>query len=268
MKPFAQSALAGVAACFVLATTPAAAQDEQGWTVSIGGGAQIVPEYPGADSLAIFPMPIVGLRRSGTPLPVDAPDDSWGFGLLGSDSAIDFGPAIRLQSKRQEEDVGAPVGDVGFTLEAGAFVQFLLGDSVRLRAEGRKGLGGHDGWIGHLGGDFVLRDRNTYVFAVGPRVRLSDDRYQNAYFGVTPAVSAATGLPVFDTGGGVHAVGAVASLTYMLDRQWGLYAYAGYDRLVGDAADSPIVRSFGSRHQYSVGLGAFYTFDIGRLFGG
>jgi outer membrane protein len=268
MKRLGLMLLGGLAASSLFATDPAAAQDERGWTLTIGGGVQIVPEYPGADSLGISPLPILGLRRSGTPLPMEAPDDSWGFGLLGSDSAVDFGPAVRLQNKRDEEDVGAPVGDVGFTVEAGAFVQLLITEGIRLRAEGRRGLGGHDGWIGDLSADFVLRDRDTYVFTIGPRLRLSDDRYQNAYFGVGPAVSAATGLPVFDTGGGIHAVGAVAGLTYMLGRHWGLYTYAGYDRLVGDAADSPIVRNFGSRHQYSTGLGAFYSFDVGRLFGG
>jgi MipA family protein len=59
----------------------------------------------------------------------------------------------------------------------------------------------------------------------------------------------------------------VAGLTYMLDRNWGLYTYAGYDRLVRDAADSPIVREFGSRNQWSGGLGFFYSFDVGHLLG-
>lgn len=246
---------------------PAAAQEREGWTVSLGGGAQLYPKYPGADSLGVNPLPIFDLRRSGSPLSLEAPDEGWGFGVLGSDSAVDFGPAIKFQNRRQEEDVGAPVGDVGFTVEAGAFVQLMLGDALRVRAEGRKGIGGHEGWVGDIGADFVLRDRDTYVVTLGPRLRLSDDRYQNAYFGVTPEVAAATGLPAYDANGGIHAVGATAGVTYMFDRHWGLYGYAGYDRLVGDAADSPIVRTFGSRDQYSAGLGFFYSFEVDNLFG-
>ena len=76
---------------------------------------------------------------------------------------------------------------------------------------------------------------------------------------------AATGLPVFDADGGFHSVGAYAGLTHMLGRDWGVYGYAGYDRLIGDAADSPIVRAFGSRDQFSGGLGLFFEFGAGSL---
>lgn len=260
------AALIGLAA-FSLAT-PAVAQDgdERGWTLTIGAGAQAYPKFPGADSLGINPLPIVDLRREGSPLPFEAPDEGWGFGILGSDSVFDFGPSIAFQNKRKEEDVGAAVGNVGFTVEAGAFAEVNISENFRLRAEGRRGLGGHDGWIGDISADLVLRDRDTYVFSIGPRARISDDNYQDAYFSVTPAVAATTGLPAYDAGGGFHAVGVVAGLTYMLNRNWGLYGYAGYDRLVGDAADSPIVRVYGSRNQYSAGLGIFYSFDVGRLF--
>ncbi|HWT12360.1 MAG TPA: MipA/OmpV family protein [Allosphingosinicella sp.] len=264
-RPLRRAALLGASASFLFAAVPAAAQEEGGWIVTIGGGAQAFPEYPGADELDILPMPIVNLRRQGSPLPFEAPDEGWGFGLLGDDSVFDFGPAVQFQGKRREEDVGADVGDVGLTVEAGAFAQVFVSPNFRLRAEGRKGIGGHEGWVGDLAADFVLRDRDTYVFSIGPRARLSDDDYQNAYFGISPTVAAATGLPAFDADGGFHAVGVMAGLTYMLGGNWGVQAFAGYDRLVGDAADSPIVRRFGSRGQFSAGLGLFYSFDVGSL---
>ncbi|WP_129793318.1 MipA/OmpV family protein [Sphingosinicella sp. CPCC 101087] len=262
---YAAAALAVVLA--VLPAAPAVAQDERGWIVSLGAGAQLYPKYPGSEDLGLNPLPIVDLRREGAPLTFEAPDEGWGFGVLGSDRVFNFGPSIAFQGKRKEKDVGAAVGNVGFTVEAGAFAELFLGENFRLRAEGRRGLGGHEGWIGDLSADFVLRDRDTYVFSIGPRARISDDNYQDAYFSVTPAVAATTGLPAYDAGGGFHAVGAVAGLTYMLDPNWGLYGYAGYDRLIGDAADSPIVRNFGSRDQFSGGLGIFYSFAVGSLFG-
>jgi molecular chaperone DnaK (HSP70) len=36
------------------------------------------------------------------------------------------------------------------------------------------------------------------------------------------------------------------------------------ERLVGDAAKSPIVRQFGSRDQLSAGIGLSYTFTVKR----
>ena len=79
---------------------------------------------------------------------------------------------------------------------------------------------------------------------------------------------AATGLAAFDAGSGFHAVGVAAGFKYMFDPNWGVYTYAAYDRLIDGAADSPIVRTFGSRDQFSGGIGVFYTFNAGILFGG
>src|SRR5688500_14252898 len=123
-----------IAAAFIaVSATPALAQDdeadEEGWILSLGAGGRISPKYPGAEDYGFSPMPIFGLRREGTPLPFEAPDEGTGFGFLGDDSAFDFGPSLQFVSKRQEEDVGAPVGDVGFTVEAGAFAQVSLGEN-------------------------------------------------------------------------------------------------------------------------------------------
>ena len=92
----------------------------------------------------------------------------------------------------------------------------------------------------------------------------SDGRYQRAYFGVTPAASLATGLPTYRPGGGVHGVAMASGLSYQFDKGWGMFGYARYERLVGDAAKSPIVREFGSRNQLAGGLGLNYTFTIHR----
>jgi MipA family protein len=255
------AAFSGAALALFIAA-PALAQDG-GWTVTIGAGAQTYPKFPGSDSYGINPLPIFGLRRQGSPLPAKAPDDSFGFGVLGRDSVVNFGPALRFQNKREQDDVGAPVGDVGFTVEAGGFVSILPVRNFRLRAEVRQGLGGHRGLVGDLGADLIVRDENSYVFTIGPRARWGDSDFQRAYFGVTPAVAGATGLPAYAPGSGLYAVGAVAGLTRKLGRNWGVQGYVGYDRLVGDAADSPIVRAFGSRDQFSGGAGLFIEFNVG-----
>ena len=100
--------------------------------------------------------------------------------------------------------------------------------------------------------------------SIGPRLLFSDARYQRAYFGVTPAASLASGLPAYRPGGGVHAVALASGLTYALNNRWGLFGYARYERLVGDAARSPIIRELGSRNQLSGGIGLNYPFTINR----
>lgn len=258
------AALGGCAALF-LATVPAAAQDStgRGWTVTVGAGAQAYPKYPGASDYTIFPMPIFGLRRQGAPMPFISQDDGIGTGLLGQDSVVNVGPAFSVEGRRRERDVGAAVGDVPFTIEAGGFVQITPVRNFRLRAELRQGLGGHRGLVGDIGADIVLRDRDTYIFAVGPRARWGDGDFNRAYFGVTPAVATATALPAFTPSSGFYAAGGMANLTYKLGRNWGMRSYFRYDRLINDAAQSPIVRRYGSRDQFSGGAGLFIEFNVG-----
>lgn len=243
----------------MLAATPVAAQ-ETGRTVTVGAGAQLTPEFPGADSYTFVPLPVVDIRRRGDPVRFGAADQSLGFRLFGNPRGFSFGPVLGFQRERTEDDVGAPVGDIDFTFEPGAFVQFWAGPSVRLRAEARRGLGGHEGWVGDLGADLVLRDHAT-IFGIGPRLRWSDSDYQQAYFGVSPAAAAASALPAFSPDGGIYGIGAIAGVDHRFDRRWGIYGYAGYDRLVGDAADSPIVEVLGSRNQFSAGIALTYSFD-------
>jgi outer membrane protein len=262
IAPLHQAAFAGIAALALLAT-PASAQDGGGGhTITIGAGAQTYPKYPGADSYGINPLPIFGFRREGTPMPFQAPDEGFGFGFLGRDSAFNVGPAIRFQGKREEDDVGAPVGDVGITVEVGGFVEVSPVRNFRLRAEVRQGIGGHEGLVADLSADLVLRDEDTYIFSIGPRARWGDNGFHDAYFGVPVAIPA-SGLAAYDPHSGFYAIGAIAGLTYKFGRNWGMRGYAGYDRLIGDAADSPIVRGFGSRDQFSGGAGLFFEFNIG-----
>ena len=94
-------------------------------------------------------------------------------------------------------------------------------------------------------------------------MRWADNKYHDRYYGV-PVAFPASGIPAaYDPDGGIYAVGAIANFTHRLGRNWGVQAYAGYDRLVGDAADSPFVRAFGSRDQFSGGAGLWLEFTVG-----
>lgn len=252
-----------VAATLAIAfATSAAAQERRGWTVTVGGGAQIAPKFYGSEDYAIFPLPNFGLRREGEPVPFESPDESFGIGLLGRDSAFDFGPVARMVSKREEDDVGAPVGNVGTSIEVGGFVQTFIGQNFRLRGELRQAISGHDGLVGDIAADFIFRNGDETIFSIGPRARWADGDFHDAYFGVPVAIPAA-GLTAYNPGSGFYSVGARAGLTQRLGRNWGLFGYVGYDRLIGDAADSPIVRQLGSRDQLSGGGGLFIEFNVG-----
>jgi outer membrane protein len=246
-----------------LASSPAAAQDSNDLRVRVGAGAQLRPEFLGADDTEIAPLWDIDIAKGTKPFRFEAPDDKFAIPLISTNS-FSAGPTANVEWKRKESDVGAPVGKVDTTFEAGVFAQFLPAQSIRLRGDVRKGIGGHEGVVGGLSVDKIWRDGDKYVFSVGPRISFSDAKYQRAYFGVDSAASTASGLPVYRPGGGVHAAGLATGVSYQLSDRFGLFGYGRYERLLGDAAKSPIVRELGSRDQLSGGLGLSYTFTIQR----
>lgn len=251
------------AVALVPAWSAAYAQDSGDLRVRVGLGAQARPDFIGADSTEVAPLGRFNIARGTNEFKFSAPDYSFGIPLVSS-GGFSFGPAANLASGRKNSDLDVPVGKVKTTIEAGAFASYELPDSFYLRAEVLKGLGGHDGVVGTVGADKIWRDGDRYVFSIGPRVLFSDSRYQRAYFGVTPAAALASGLPAYRPSGGIHGVAAAAGMSYQFDPRWGVFGYGRYERLVGDAAKSPIVRELGSRNQLSGGLGLSYTFTMKR----
>ncbi len=229
--------------------------------VRAGIGVKTRPDYLGADNNSIAPFPHFAVAFGDQPFGVGAPDDSFGIKLIHT-GGFSAGPVARLRRGRNDSDVGAPVGDVGRTVELGGYLQQYLGQSVRLRGELRKGIGGHEGIVGSIGADYVARDGDNYVFTIGPRVHFSDSKFQRAFFGVSPAAALASGLDPYRPGGGIHSVGAIAGADYQIGGGWGLFGFARYDRLVGDARKSPIIRQFGSPDQFSAGVGISRSFTI------
>lgn len=253
----------GGAGALALHAWPAHAQEEPTTRVRVGLGAKISPKFPGADKNEFSPLVDVSIGRGTEPFDFEAPDDSFDIDLI-SDDRFSAGPILALQGSRKNSEVGAPVGKVPTTIEAGAFVQFQASDAIRLRGEVRRGMGGHNGLISSLGADYVWRDADKYVFSIGPRLLIADRRYQRAYFEVTPEAAFATELPAFRPDGGIHSAGATSGFFYAINGTWGAFGFARYERLLGDAKKSPIVKTFGSPNEYSAGLGLTYTFSIRR----
>jgi len=257
-------AIAALPALFV--ATAAAAQDDSPPDATrrfrVALGPQLVPRYPGSDDLRLAPFWDISMTRGETPFRFESADESVGIPLFQT-RRFAIGPAFNLEGSRRLDETDLPVDEVGTSIEAGAFVDFWLGESIRARGELRKGVTGHKAIVGGVSLDYVARDGDKWLFALGPRISLSDRKYQEAYFGVDPAASARTGLAPFRPDGGVHAVGASASALYALDSRWGLSGFVKYDRLVADAARSPIVRAIGSRNQFSGGAALTFTFNSG-----
>jgi outer membrane scaffolding protein for murein synthesis (MipA/OmpV family) len=235
-----------------------------GWIVTLKANLRAAPRYPGADELSFYGFPSVSFRRAGTPERFSAPDDGVSFSFL-DDSAFRVGVVGRFQGGRYLQDNRELFGlrKVDWAVEPGIFVEYWPVEFLRARAEIRRGFGGHEGFVADLGLDWVQRF-GAFTTSLGPRVALGDNEFTRTYFGVTPLEAALNGqVTAYRPSGGITSVGALAGVTYEWSPAWSTTAYVSYRRLVGDAADSPIVKQFGSENQYSLGLTVSYSFNTG-----
>jgi MipA family protein len=252
-------ALAAASLAIVSATSAHAQDDNRPRRTRVIVGPQLSPDYPGSSSVTLTPYISVARTRGDDPFAFEAPDESFNLTLVSA-NGFSAGGSLGFEGKRSRGDTDGALPKVGFGVELGGYAQYQLIPAIRVRAEARQAVSGHDGFVANLSADYIMRDADLWTFSIGPRVTLTDSRYQRAYFGIAPADAAATGLPAYRPDGGLQAVGATAGVMYQLTPRVGVMGYAKYDRLVKDAGDSPVVREFGSRNQLSGAVALSYTF--------
>ncbi|GAU83164.1 MipA/OmpV family protein [Bosea sp. BIWAKO-01] len=255
-----QVALAADPAPTLLNPAPAS-----GWIVTLGGSGQYGPKYDGAKSYGLSGTPSLSWRRVGEPEGFSAPDEGLDFALFET-SRFSIGVVGDLKSGRYSGSDRKLFGmrDVPWTIEAGAFAEFWpIEDRLRTRIEVRQGFHGHHGIVADIFVDWV-QPIGRFTLSGGPRLSFGNQAYMRRNFGVTPEESLANGiLAAYSPSGGVKSAGLAAALEYAWSEVWKTTAYARYDRLLQEAARSPIVRTIGQRDQFSFGLSTTYSFKIG-----
>ena len=102
-----------------------------------------------------------------------------------------------------------------------------------------------------------MRLGNKAILKPSVGTTFSSSEYMEKYFSISQNQSLKSGLPVYDSDSGFKSVGFQLISIYSLNRRWSAQAMASYDRLVGDSADSPVVKD---ENQYLIGIGLSYLF--------
>jgi MipA family protein len=233
-----------------------------GWIVTLKATAIAAPEFEGSDDYTAIAYPSISFRRADAPYRFSAPDDGISFGLLELDK-LRVGPVARFRGERDDSGKRDGLDEVDWTIEAGLFAEFWPLEWLRARGEIRYGFNGHEGFVADVGLDAV-QHTGAWVLSIGPRVGFGDGAYMSSYFSVSDDEALANSRidDSFDADAGIRYFGAAASATYQFNEQWSTTLFGSYNHLVGDAADSPIVRDLGSEHQFQVGLSLAYSFGV------
>ena len=196
------------------------------------------------------------------------------YGPLADVNVLDsrvwqFGPALNLRFGRKNVDdpVVAQLPEVDNTIEGGLALSYTYIDPgpipFRVRVGGVALVDlGHTfhGFDDTVYASLWMPLSRTMIVGLGTGASWGSASYQQAYYGVTPAGAAASGLPVYTPGSGTRQWYAWPALVVQVTPKWFLGAGAFYQRLVGDAAASPIVQQRGDRNQWTYGLGLAYAF--------
>ena len=233
------------------------------WTVMVGIGGEYTPDFVGSKNGKLMPIPIFSIRRAGSVDQFRGPRDSASIALFDVGN-FRAGPAFKYVASRRSDKYAelTGLGDVKAAYELGGFVEYFPVDWLRLRSELRQGMGGNTGTVADVSADVIVPLIQRLTISAGPRFTWKSTKATAPYFGVDAVQSVASGLPMYDAKGGAHSVGFGGQISYRINPQWEVHAYVEYEKLLGDAADSPLVKLRGSSNQTTIGLGASYSFDF------
>lgn len=224
---------------------------------TLRGGASVAPAYFGSDEYEVGPDLgfSLGYARLGG-FEFGSPDPAYekrGLHLRGS---------FRYISARSADDYPELSGlnDVDAAVELGLGLGYTQ-RNYELFGDVRYGVVGHESFVGELGADLRLHPSERLTLTMGPRVFLGSSKYADTYFGVSAGESLASGLPAYDASGGVLSAGVEIGATYQINDRWGVEGAVNYDRLMNDAADSPITQQ-GSEDQLRMRIGVTRRFTL------
>jgi outer membrane protein len=230
-----------------------------GLQVSVGLGAAYLPDYEGSDDYKPTPLwslrlgnlydPETYLSLVGTTLRSNLiPSEHWRLGFtahfIKDYDNVEDDRVKNISSTEKALMVG---GTVGYDFLAG------LKQDAALEFDGLADALHGNGYTLTPRFRFRTPVSDSLLFEATASGTYASGDYMENFFGVTSGDARHSGLHVYDANSGFKDVAFSASLTYSLSAHWSLTGLGSFERLLGDAADSPIVKDRGSENQ---GIGA------------
>lgn len=234
----------------------------------VGLGAQSGPRYDGTGSRKLRALPVLQVQWSNG---IFVSGMSAGMHLSDSPT-VEFGPMLAVLPGRDERGSGNGIGgvvettsfvlvnpiekqlmlrgqrlggmdEIDMRLQAGAFANYYLAPDWRLIGSALAGSGrDHDGVRVQLGVQRLaapITEHHTLSLAAG--LTLVNRKDNDTWFGVTQAEAERSRFTYYRPGGGLQDVHVGARWTWAWTPSWMLTSNVQVKRLLGDAANSPLV---------------------------
>lgn len=233
--------------------------------LKVGGIAIVKPKYEGSDEYEVIGAPFA--------YPVFSDGEGGAFAFNGLDDirfrllenqGFEAGVLGGYTFGRDQDDgpLLRGLGDVDGGFIAGAYIGYRAGIML-FDVSYHRIVSGDTGGYFRIGATAEQRIAPNVEIKARVGATYADDDYMEYYFGVSPlqAARSRAGLAVYDSEAGFKDVHLSVGMTYDIDRHWSVLAGVGYKRLIGDAADSPVIET---EDQFFGTIGVTYRFSLSR----
>lgn len=218
--------------------------------IALGGA-----NYQGSNEQKISVVPAV-LYHSSTGLFAD-PFSGIGYSFepVGD---LQYGVRVNLETGRSVDAALPGFEKIKARVNPGTFANYAVNDKLTLKSALRLGVGeGADGSLLNLGASYRVYNENYISVALNASVKYANSSYMRSYFGVSSAQSTASGFKTYQPSAGVSTAQVGVTAGFPISRQIYIFSNVSMQRLLGDAANSPLTKK---QNQIAAFIGSVYSF--------
>ena len=226
----------------------------------VGLGLAFIPDYEGSEDYTA--MPVINARLN--------LNNNMYIGFLGNTLRANLvpsqewnaGPLLRYRPERNdvENDQVDAMEKVDAAIEVGGFLSYNLPDWTFSLSAAQDIAGGHDGLVLDLGAGYRYKLQADTTLTLNGQMTFASSDYMEAYFSVDQGDHIRSGLSTYTADAGLKDIGFGCAVQHVFARHWSVVGVLKYTRLLGDAADSPVVDDAGSANQLLTGAFVNYSF--------
>lgn len=240
-----------------LSAAPAIAQSPppEGWHLGLGAALISAPVSQGSDTRGVNLFPSISLGYQDR-FSIDVRGARYTLrprDTLEVTSVLSFSRGRKENSSDSiftlaggETDFLQGTGDIDSALGVGGTIRYSISDSLSLEAGLTQRVGPQPGLMAETG----ARSRGTIrtpgpplFWSAGPSLTFIDDAYAQAFYGISAAQAARTSFTAYDVGAGLSAYKLSGSLIVPTTFTSAFILNAGWESLLGEYADSPVVEN-------------------------
>ena len=229
------------------------------WAIEVGFVGGVSPDYEGSNDYEFGMGPNFSITWKDL---IWFKGKSLGVNLLKRDGWT-AGPLVAKSSSRDDDDNDKLDGldDIDSSIEVGGFAKYRK-KPFRFELDIRHDPGsGHEGALIEAGAGFAF-PFDKPLFVAMAQTTWASDNYMESFFGISTKESGRSGLKEFDADSGIKDIGIKLTSGFSFRENWKMGLSFQYKRLLGDAADSPIVDD---EDQFLAGMSIMYSWGSKKL---